>query len=118
MNTVIRHPLVRLGIALVSMIVSAGLIRSILSLWRKKDLVRQRRMVLERVEKEHAELQRKLEEATSSAFVEQIARNKLGLIKEGEKIVLMEIPTGNNETADGSGEDDLPNWKKWWQLFF
>ena len=119
MNKLIRLPWVRAIIIITCIVISIGLVRSIVSLWQKKDMVEDRRNVLKYVENENEELKRKLQDATSSAYVEELARNKLGLVREGETVVLMDKRALElmQKTQDQQ-EEQLPNWKRWMRLFF
>ncbi len=116
-----RHPLFRLVVTLVSLTLIVNLSRSIYSLWKKRDIVRQREEVLGKLKADSEELERKLTEAQSPEYVEKIAREKLGLAKEGETIVLVPNDKSTNLQMT-NGEDKIqenePNWKKWWKLFF
>lgn len=49
-------------------------------------------------------------------FVENEAREKLGMVKPGEHIVLAPPPTEDKPTKPTI--DTAPNWEKWWKLFF
>ena len=76
--------------------------------------------MLRRVEEENRRLQSELEYAQSPEFIEQEARNRLGLGREGETVVLMpndKLQMTNEKTEDKTAVN-LPNWKKWWRLFF
>ncbi|MBF8250342.1 MAG: hypothetical protein HW400_943, partial [Candidatus Levybacteria bacterium] len=45
------------------------------------------------------------------------ARDKLFMVKEGEQKVLIPQESDNsNENPPAGG--NIPNWKKWWNLFF
>lgn len=63
----------------------------------------------------HAFLQEQLKYVQTDEFVEQEARNKLGLVKQDEYVVLAPPPTKNSENEEDRSDD--PNWKKWIQLF-
>ncbi len=107
----------KLVILVVSMLLMVELVRSSWRLWKKQDIVAERQGELAEVEAENRELTRQLEEAKTEGFVERVAREKLGLVKEGETIVVMpnakfQMP---NEEEKGA---ELPNWKRWWGLFF
>jgi cell division protein FtsB len=108
----------RLVVTLVCLIVVVSLSRGLSILWKKKDIVSQRQEALTRLEREQLELKQKLEEAQSPEFIERMARENLGLIKEGETIVL--VPRTENSEFNGqtTQEESLSNWKKWWRLFF
>ncbi len=49
-------------------------------------------------------------------FVENEAREKLGMVKPGEHIVLAPPPIDKQITKPI--EDNSPNWERWWKLFF
>jgi cell division protein FtsB len=96
--------------------VGVGIIRSVITLSQKKGIIAERQQVLSQLQTKNKQLQEELQEATSPAFVEQEARNKLGLVKEGETVVIM---NKSNPSADGQKNlQALPSWKQWWSLFF
>lgn len=79
----------------------------------------------ERVEKMRAEnikLEEQIAEANSSAYIEKQIRDKLGLAKDGEVVVILP----DNEIVKSLApllvdvENSLPdsNWVKWKKLFF
>ena len=73
--------------------------------------------------RENEELKRLSEKTTSDEFVEQEIRDKLGLVKPGEKVVILPgeyIDDGGGfvESSEPSEVKELENWKKWWNLFF
>lgn len=111
----------RLVIIGVSAILVVNLSRSIWDLWRRRDILGERQSVLKRLETENKRLQRELEYAQSPEFIEQEARNRLGLGREGEEVVLLPKHQDSGLRTEDSGEknkEELPNWKKWWRLFF
>ena len=64
-------------------------------------------------------LKKKLSEIQSAQFIEQEARNKLGLSKKGETVVI--IPEDKLKLVMGTSQSvqiRLPNWLGWWQVFF
>ena len=73
--------------------------------------------------RENEELKRLSEKTTSDEFVEQEIRDKLGLVKPGEKVVILpeeyiDDSGGFVESSEPSEVKELENWKKWWNLFF
>jgi uncharacterized protein (DUF2147 family) len=59
--------------------------------------------------------------ATSDAAVDQWAYEDGKWIKPGEhlvEIVPVGTPAAPTATAPGSGEEDVPKWRIWWELFF
>ncbi len=118
---------VRLVIIGVSAILVVNLSRSIWDLWRRRDIVVERQNVLRRLEIEHQRLKDELTYSESPLFIEQEARNRLGLAREGEAVILLpksQIPSTKSLPRRQAGqtneekEEVIPNWKKWWRLFF
>jgi len=113
-----RFSAIRLIVGVVSVFVAIGLARSIVDHWHKRTIVADRQEALRHEEERNRQLIAKLEEATSSAFIEKEAREKLGLVKEGDTVILL----GRAEHTEFSDQKDIaanmPNWKKWWKLFF
>ncbi len=93
---------------------SAG--KTIIGLWQRKDIVKVRESELSQVKEKNKELERELTDIQSDDYVERIARDKLGMLREGEAIVILP----DRASGGGSTEtnDNVPNWKKWWRLFF
>ncbi len=96
-----------------------NLFRDILRLIRASEQIKLAEKKVEELEKETEELRHKREYYKSKDFIEEQARNKLNMAKPGEIIVIL---PPNIEEVLGQGKEfsppQLPNWKKWWQLFF
>ena len=114
----IKHPTLRLIVIAICAFVSLGFIRSLWETWRGGDQVSQRQAVLNQEQEKHNQLVRQLEEATSSAFIEREARNKLGLVKDGETIILMTTPAAGGDQTQNTQQPSLSRWQQWWKLFF
>lgn len=93
---------------------SAG--STVIHLWARRGVVREREQELAVLQKKNSDLENSLKEASGDAYVERVARDKLGMVREGETIIIM--PDTQPRTAAGQGNDVSPNWKKWWGLFF
>jgi cell division protein FtsB len=113
-----RFSVIRLIIGVVSVFVAIGLARSIVDHWHKRAIVTERQEALKREEERNRTLVARLEEATSSAFIEKEAREKLGLVKEGDIVVLLDKAQNAEINFQKDRNPSLPNWKKWWNLFF
>lgn len=109
---------VRLVILTASVLIAMGIIRSVITIWQKRGIVAERKAVLEAEERKHTLLQEKLVEATSAAFVERVARDKLGLVKEGEQVVILDKSKLQDVKGRPSETSEMPSWKQWWRLFF
>ena len=66
-------------------------------------------------EVENKQLQQKLEEVKSDDFVEREAREKLGLGKLGEVVVI--VPSPPNLKSQATNSNTEANWRKWWELY-
>lgn len=89
--------------------------RDIWGLLNKTKEIDKERQTLENLKADNVALKQQLEYVKSDEFVEKEARDKLGMAKEGEAVVLM---PENTSKASETQIQEVPNWKKWWQLFF
>lgn len=112
-------------VSLVILILGIGLIinlsRDILRLLRAGDQIRLAETRIEELEREREELGELREYYQSEEFIEEEARNKLNMAREGETVVI--LPPNVRELVGRKGsevsqQEQLPNWKKWWELFF
>ncbi len=117
MNRFIENPIIRWSIILVSFFISIELISSIIGNLHRNDTLSQRQMVLHEEQSQNQTLKKELKEATSASFIERIARDKLGLAREGETIIFMAKPqVSDNQTESLGPPQSL--WERWWKLFF
>lgn len=61
-------------------------------------------------------LKEKLFYVKTDEFVEEEAKEKLGMLKSGEILVI--APTAGAAEEDEIFIDPRSNWRKWWDLFF
>ena len=101
-------------VAIVLVIVS-NLVRSISEIWQKKDFISQAEQELARQKQENQRLKSELSYSKTAEFIEKQARDKLFMIRKGEQKIL--IPK-EPENIEGLKKDNIPNWRKWWNLFF
>jgi len=116
-----RKKLLTLAILVIGVSLIVNLSRDILRLLKAGGQVKKAEEKLVDFEKEHDSLVEKKEYFQSPEFIEEEARNKLNLAKEEETIVI--LPPNVEEMSrwleqKDSQEENLPNWKKWWRLFF
>lgn len=105
------------------LIIGVGLIinlsRDILRLLKAGERIEQAQLRVEELEKENLELQELSQYYQGEEFIEEQARNKLNLAREGETIVI--LPPNVGELVGWKEEEktpEIPNWKKWFKLFF
>jgi cell division protein FtsB len=108
----------RFVLAIVSIFLSVGLVRSIWGHWHKQDVVVERQETLRAEQQRQKNLVRQLEEATSSAFIEKQARDKLGLVKPGDTIVLLDTTSIAQKDEARDPVRSASGWRAWWELFF
>ena len=79
--------------------------------------VDERQAYLDELKKKNEEFQKELEYKESSQFAELEIRNKLGLAKPGEAVVIVPKDDERLKTNDES-KISKPNWQKWKELLF
>ncbi|MEK7497965.1 MAG: septum formation initiator family protein [Patescibacteria group bacterium] len=112
----------KIGIALLFLFLIVSLIRGVSSLASARRQIREAEKKVEEAKKKNEELKAKAQEVTSEVFTEQVARDKLGLAKPGETIIVLpesEIVKKFSGRIVNEEQDTLPdpNWKRWLKLF-
>lgn len=102
-------------IVVILLFIINGLVRSLLDIWQKKDFITQAQKELSFQKQENQRLKSALSYSQTQEFIEKQARDKLFMVKAGEQKVLVPQESENSEEVK---EDNSPNWKKWWNLFF
>lgn len=105
-------------VIIVSLFIINNLVRSIWDLWQKQELVSNAQKQLDQQEAQNKELKDKLSQASRPEFIEEEARNKLFMAKPGEVQVLISKDLLQASESGKEKQDQRPNWKKWWDLFF
>ena len=77
---------------------------------------------VETLKRENERLKRESEKVMSGVYIEKQLRDRLGLAKEGEYIVVLPDEETLKRLAPKIEEEEEilpePNWKKWYKLFF
>lgn len=105
-------------IIIVCIFTSVGLIGSITTLWQKQDLVKNAQQELDNAQKENRKLKKQLATATSDGFIEEEARNKLLMTKDGEKTVVIPESLLKKPTPEEKQGGKHLNVELWFSLFF
>jgi len=104
-----------ISLILISLIVNFSL--QILKLRQASLILEKRKEELAILEKRNKELTKKKERVESQGFVEEEARKKLGMVKEGDTMEIIPKATPPIRVEETlSGQE--PNWRKWWRVFF
>lgn len=101
-------------ILIIGLFLIVNLTRSILELVRAADKIKEAEKQVAQLQFKNDELKKRLAEVQSPKYLEKIAREKLGLAKKGEVVVILPPYQPSAQVQ----EENLPNWKKWLRLFF
>lgn len=100
-----------------SLLIIKNISESIYTLWRKQDLVVSTKKKLEEERKKNEMLKKELLRVESESFVEEQARSRLFLVKEGETEIVLPL-TEATESAKTPPLRPRPTWQLWLDLFF
>lgn len=101
------------------MLVAYNLISQIISATKSGERLSEAAEVVYKLEMKNKELKKRLDEIQSPDFIEEEVRNKLGLGKKGETVVI--IPEEKLKLvmgASAAAQIRFSNWLGWWRLFF
>lgn len=101
---------------------STSLFRSYQKVAKIKSLVEREKNRIEELKNQNEALEENLVRVKSEEFVEKQLRDKLGLAKAGEVILVLPDAETLKKLAPKAGEEEEnlpdPTWKKWMNLFF
>lgn len=97
-----------------------SLVQQTLSLWRAEERIGIAQRKVEEAKQKNEELAGKLKYVQSEEFIEKEARDKLGMGKEGETIVVVpkDVIEKEVEKAQKEEPEKVPNWRLWKEAFF
>jgi cell division protein FtsB len=101
-------------------LIIAGQIQSVADLAGRKSLLTRRETELAELKKEQSRLKKQALDVETPEFIEREARDKLGMGRDGETIVLMPSPALDTPATvvEAAPDDTLPTWQRWVRLFF
>ncbi len=116
---ILRKLFFGIGILIV-LVIALNLITQIVHTLKSTDRLNDVITEVHKLEIKNRELKEKLTKIGTTDFIEQQARDKLGLGKSGETVVIIaEEKVRQILGASSSGViERLPNWLGWWKLFF
>lgn len=116
MDIVRRNLLLVLGI-LVGILLVVSSTKRLFTFRTTTQKVEEAQARLEALREENKKLKEQKEYTKSDEFREREIRDKLGLAKEGEAVVV--IPNNErDQQQEKSNKQETPNYIKWWSLFF
>jgi len=107
-------------IILVSLVVAYNLVTQIMDAVKSSERLSQAAETVYELEARNKALKQELSRIQSPQFVEEQTRNKLGLGKIGETVVIIPENTLNLVLSASSSAQTvrLPNWLGWWKVFW
>lgn len=115
---ILKHKWVQILIIIVGIGLIVNLSRDILRLLRAADELKLAAQRVEELQKEGESLTQKKNYYQSETFIEEEARNKLNMAREGETVVI--LPPNLKEVLgekENQAAKPLPNWRQWLNLF-
>jgi len=113
-----NHRWLQIILAIAGVALIVNLAKDTLKLFKSAEKLKSAQQQVEELEKEALSLMEKKEYYQSDEFVEEEARNKLNMVKEGEIVVI--LPPNVKETlgkTELKQEEILPYWRQWLNLF-
>jgi len=110
------------GLIAVLLVVIFSLVRSLLGYLKLDDRFLLAENEVEKLSEENKNLGVTLYEEDKDFVMEKELRDSLGLSRQGEVVVV--LPDGlvnktiEERKQEKTSEEQLSNWKKWWNLFF
>ncbi|MBI3397020.1 septum formation initiator family protein [Candidatus Woesebacteria bacterium] len=96
-------------------------VRNFSNIIQAQKRIESQRLKVEKLNSENEELKNRNKSEQSEQFIEKQLRDKLGLAKEGEIILVLPDENTLRKLAPPNIEEDQalpdPNWKKWLKLF-
>jgi len=114
----VRAKVVYLSIIIVGLLVSFGLARNLYTAYQNSKLLSDSQRKLQQLKLENESLQQESWQASDPSFIDQEARQRLGLVKPGEVLIILPHDTATTAATPTQKIVDEPVWKKWMSLFF
>jgi cell division protein FtsB len=85
--------------------------------WRVNKEVVALQQTIEETEQANREMKARIKYYQSDDYKEKIARERFGLQKPGEEVVII-VPENKPAEVEEVKKDDRTNYQKWWDYFF
>src|SRR5579872_919374 len=113
-----RNILLVIG-AIVALMLVFNSTKRLLSFRTTSQKVNEAQMQLDKLKQENSDLQKQLAYTQTQQFQEEQIRDKLGLAKPGETVVMLPNQNNNSQPTDSASQAvPEPNYIKWWNIFF
>ena len=113
-----KRNLLLIGAVVLALLVIVNSVKRLSGLRNTSQKVGETEQRLEVLRRENESLKKELEYKKSDQFVEGEIRDKLGMVKSGEALVILPNKNGEQSTVNSEQSTQIPNYIKWWNLFF
>lgn len=107
---------------LLAVVVLVSLFRNLSRVVGARKRIENTQKRVEKLRQENAEIERRLAEVKGEEFIEKQLRDRLGLAKEGEIVVVLPDEEILRKVAPAATEEEEvlpdPTWKRWLNLFY
>lgn len=111
-----KNRFIRTGAFILGIFLVINLTRSLIDLWQKGGLLDKEEERFAKVRLENEELNKEFARLQTPEYIEREARDKLGLAREGEAVVIIPPTAGNQSNTlkeTNSKEVAKPIWQQW-----
>lgn len=106
-----------LGALLISAILAVSFGRAFYKDYEIRQQIKALQTKVDELERKKLESLDLLGYVKSEAYVEDIARQQLGLKKPGERVIIVDAATTTGPRVNAENRPATPSWKKWWWYF-
>jgi len=116
----VKSRILYLSIIILGLIASFSLARSLYNTYQNSNILVQSEEQLQKLQQQNSDLKKQEADASSPDYVSRVARDKLGLVKPGEVVVILPPQVAGTATTSSEPQQksDSPVWKRWWKLLF
>lgn len=110
---------IKIGIFILGLFLIVNLSRSLIDMWQKGGLLEKEEERFAKVRLENEELNKEFTKLQTPEYIEKQAREKLGLSKEGEAVVVLPPKAGETPSLEDKTPTktfDKPVWQQWINL--
>lgn len=108
-------------LVLLIVVLLVSLARNVVKIKKVGNTIEEARESVTALEEENAELEKRAQEVQSQEYIEGQLRNELGLVREGEVVLILPEDDVLRKLAPEKEKESEalpdPNWKKWLNLF-
>lgn len=112
-----RRTIILFLVIVFALFFTTSVVKKMWSVYKAGGRLAREQATVDQLAKENEELKKSIDYAKSREFVEKEARDKLNLSLSGETVVVLPQvqATASSNTVLAK---NVPNWQRWWQLFF